>query len=201
VSARRANKRPRKKGKPRKVGRKSGPRSFEYDVGQDILHVLGPMIMARWSVTEALATQLASEGKPVPSPLAGFLLLDTGAKSTCIDNVVADTLGLAPIRIAKSHGVHGESEVPVYNARLTIAIEDAVGARTEHVHEGETWGAEGLTALGHPHPKQRCCSRLRSAPPAATASCQQRSNELRSGPYTWGRSVGGVFGRPGDPPS
>ncbi len=43
-------------------------------------------------------------------------------------------------------------------------------------------------AIGHPHPKRCCCSRLRSAPPAPTTSCQHRFNELTSGPNTWGRS-------------
>ena len=42
-------------------------------------------------------------------------------------------------------------------------------------------------AIGRPHPKRRCCSRLRSAPPAPTTSCQHRFNELRSGPNTWGK--------------
>ena len=42
-------------------------------------------------------------------------------------------------------------------------------------------------AISRPHPKRRCCSRLCSAPPAPTTSCQHRFNELRSGPNTLGQ--------------
>jgi len=45
-------------------------------------------------IEQNMAAQLIQQGQTVPSPVPGFALLDTGASTTCIDDDVAQQLGL-----------------------------------------------------------------------------------------------------------
>lgn len=141
--AKKANK-PRKK-KSRPNGPKhSSPNVIEYSFGADFLQGAGPVMLASWWLPEALRMQLRAEGKNVPDPVSGLLLVDTGASGSCIDDQVARDLGLLPVRIGRSHGVHGEADVNVYNALLHIAISDG-SAQKEYFREGETMGVVGIS--------------------------------------------------------
>lgn len=146
MAAKRPNKR-RRGWNPKRA--KKPPNSFTYTFGSDFLQASGPVLLASWRLPQALSDQLLKEGKLVPDPVVGLLLVDTGASTTCIDNDVASQLSLTPIRISRTHGVHGEHEVNVYNTLLHIGIEQR-GARQDFYREGETMGAEGISRCHKP---------------------------------------------------
>ncbi len=141
--AKKANK-PRKKKSPASGHKNKSPNIIEYRFGADFLQSAGPVILASWWLPEALRRQLDAEGKTVPGPISGLLLVDTGASGSCIDDQVAHDLGLVPVRIGRSHGVHGEADVNVYNALLHIAISDG-SAQKEYLREGEIRGVVGIS--------------------------------------------------------
>ncbi len=97
--------------------------------------VAGPIVYASWRVPEPLEAILQEAGKPVPSPVLGGLLLDTGAGKTCISENAAHDLGLNPIRLAKTYGAGGEYELSVVNARLGFRVSSS---RSEHDVSFET---------------------------------------------------------------
>ena len=45
------------------------------------LELIGPLVWAEWSVPDALAKALVADGKPVPAPVTGRMLVDTGANT------------------------------------------------------------------------------------------------------------------------
>ena len=58
----------------------------------------GPVLQVEVSVPTALSKFLASKGRPVPQPLTGWALIDTGATGSCADATVLTKLSLSPHR-------------------------------------------------------------------------------------------------------
>lgn len=129
--------------KPKKK-RPKPPQDFTYNYEPDVLEHVGPMFIAGWSVPEALAAKLLEEGKLVPEPIFGAILLDTGATATCISQRVAEALGLPVTRIARGYGAGGRHENPVYLARLHVRITDPLGSLTHIQMEKEVRGIPDL---------------------------------------------------------
>ena len=101
------------------------PTSFTHAYGADRLQVIGPVIIANWAIPVVLAEQLQIEGKPLTPPVAGALLVDTGASHTCISLAAAEQLGLKPTRMQEGYGAGGIHRNYVYLARLVIRIDNA----------------------------------------------------------------------------
>lgn len=57
----------------------------------------GPAFNVSISIPEPLAKLYADTGVPLPPPVAGMALIDTGATLTCVDESVPARLALAPI--------------------------------------------------------------------------------------------------------
>ena len=77
---------------------------FDLDYGADFLELIGPYVPATWKIPPPLEQHLLSQGNAIPRPVAGHLLLDTGAERTCISLAAASSLGLAPISRQKGYG-------------------------------------------------------------------------------------------------
>jgi hypothetical protein len=120
------------------------PSSFSHSYGPGILAVHGPLILAFWSVPFQIEAALKAAGKPVPPPVRGVLLLDTGATGTCISIAAATKLGLRPIRLANGYGAGGKTSNPVFVARLSIAISNAQGIASELGVQQEVQGIPAL---------------------------------------------------------
>lgn len=56
----------------------------------------GPLLKARFTVSEARAAALVREGMELPNVPAATALLDTGASCTCVDPSILAALGLTP---------------------------------------------------------------------------------------------------------
>lgn len=93
------------------------------------------MVPAKWSVPAARADVLHHNGRSVPSPVEGLVLIDTGATHTCIAHDVAAELGLHSTSFVRTHGAGGWHNNPEYFARLSFRVD--VGARGSGVVERE----------------------------------------------------------------
>lgn len=62
--------------------------------------------------------------------VGGYLLVDSGAGSICIDEDVAKQLKLEVVDQADAHGIHGRGNVNRYSARLLLPLKDALGCST-----------------------------------------------------------------------
>jgi len=90
----------------------------------DALASVGPLLIGQWLVPDALEKALVASGMPVPAPVVGHLLIDTGASTTCISASAAAELGLTPTGMGQSYGAHGCQQAMIYTARLAISIQD-----------------------------------------------------------------------------
>jgi hypothetical protein len=116
---------------------------FEPDYGHDMLRVTGPVFIAEWSAPLAIIDVRKQQNLPIPTPVSGILLLDTGASITCISLKAADELGLTPTRMASGYGASGPTHNPIFFARLQISIA-ASNRRTDFAWEQEVQGVPDL---------------------------------------------------------
>jgi predicted aspartyl protease len=69
-----------------------------------------------------MAQTLQQSGQPVPAPISGWALIDTGSDGTCIDGARAAEMGLPVIDIAKmSSASHQETEQNVHPIKIEFA--------------------------------------------------------------------------------
>lgn len=93
------------------------------------LQLRGAIIDVEWSVPEARAKALTDEGRSIPAPIMGPVLVDTGATQTAIADEVAIELGLQPSGQRSTGGVHGNLPANLYYVTIAIAT---LGAQTLH---------------------------------------------------------------------
>jgi len=110
---------------------------YPYPTPEALIGV-GPVIIAAWAVPQALAQALVAAGQPIPRPVEGLMLVDTGAQSTCISEAAAQALQLQPIRLTKTYGAAGLHENKVYEAHLQIGIDGGKGVRSDFHIELQT---------------------------------------------------------------
>lgn len=72
-------------------------------------------------VPAEIAELLTKESKPVPPPITGFGLIDTGAASSCVDHAAAKTLGLPVVNVIKmASATHEQVDTNVYPISFDI---------------------------------------------------------------------------------
>lgn len=81
----------------------------------------GPLLQVEISVATELAEHLTSQGKPVPKPVSGWALIDTGATRTAIDETVVRELALNSIDTVTLATASGSREAGVYACVLHFA--------------------------------------------------------------------------------
>jgi predicted aspartyl protease len=81
----------------------------------------GPVVQVTIGVADVISAQLLQQGQQPPAPLSGLGLIDTGASSTCIDESVAQSLGLPVIDVVQiSTPSQAQVQQNVYPAVLEI---------------------------------------------------------------------------------
>jgi hypothetical protein len=80
----------------------------------------GPLVAVEVGIPDALKQHLSGKGLPVPAPVAGFALVDTGASSTAVDNSVFTALGVAHINEIDTDTPHGSGRSKIYPASVTF---------------------------------------------------------------------------------
>lgn len=106
----------------------------------------GPRVQVVVAVATPIAEQLLQQGTPLPPPVSGLALIDTGASSTCVDETAAQALRLPVVDVvrvasashaATSHNVY-PIQVEIVGAPISIDAPRAIGAPL---------AAQGLLAL------------------------------------------------------
>lgn len=81
----------------------------------------GPVIQVSVTIEQNAGKALVTQGKPLPAPKTGLALIDTGATGTCIDEKVAQELGLPVIDVAKmTSATHVDQQCNVYPVQINI---------------------------------------------------------------------------------
>ena len=83
------------------------------------LMVMGAFLQVAIHVPPAIANDLAAKNEPVPSPVSGVAVIDTGATMTCVhESILKDQLGLNPISVITVGTASGRTQRNVYPARI-----------------------------------------------------------------------------------
>jgi hypothetical protein len=89
----------------------------------DALVSIGPHVAATWTVPPVVADWLRRAGRAVPPPVNGYVLVDTGASVTCIDQDVAELqLKLRPTRVQEMVGSVGSHGTNAYFATFEFPV-------------------------------------------------------------------------------
>jgi predicted aspartyl protease len=82
---------------------------------QVVLSARGPVIQITLGIAENFAQRLIEQNKPVPEPIAGWALIDTGASTTCVDDEAAAKLALPAIdKVKMASASHDSTDKNVY---------------------------------------------------------------------------------------
>ena len=96
----------------------------------------GPCLQATISLLQTMAQALVEQGAQVPAPVSGIALLDTGASHTCVDEQIAQQLGLPAVdTVSMASASHASAQRNVYPITVEIAglphqinVAQAIGA-------------------------------------------------------------------------
>ena len=80
----------------------------------------GPTFPVEIHVPSGLAQVMTQAGQPLPRPVSGMALFDTGASVTCVDASVITSLGVQPVGQGKVHTPSGEANQSIFPARLSF---------------------------------------------------------------------------------
>ena len=98
-------------------------RDRDGNLSPEALIGLGAFLNIEIHVPPAIATALTDAGSPVPAPVTGVALIDTGATITCIhEPILRDQLGLNPISVMKAGTASGPTQQNVYPARIVGTV-------------------------------------------------------------------------------
>jgi len=85
----------------------------------ELLHE-GPWVEVSIGLAQSYAMQLARDGQSVRRPISGRALIDTGASITCIDDTLAQSLGLPVIDVVGMISASDVTTVNVYPIQMEI---------------------------------------------------------------------------------
>jgi len=110
------------------------------------LHEIGPRIQVMLLPLEAHRRALEESGKPLPQPVIGDALLDTGASVTCVDKVAANRANLAMVDSGPiTSATHDREVVPIFAGR--IEVPGPALSFESHTAYGANLAPQGLVAL------------------------------------------------------
>jgi len=112
------------------------PCRIEADLTPTLLRRHGPLVPGQWVTTSTNQ----------PPAIGDYLLVDTGASGFCIDQSIAESLGLVPIGVERVHGVHGHSESNKYLANLALPVSNQGGTLVRFSIPVECTGIPNLLA-------------------------------------------------------
>ena len=104
-------------------------------LGPEALATGGPVLPVEILIPSALSQLLAQNNSPIPAPLTGFALIDTGATHSCVDATKFAALGVNPtgtIQIGTSSGSFSKSTYPAKfrfpTANFELEFSTVIGA-------------------------------------------------------------------------
>lgn len=104
--------------------------SYTSRVGPANLRDVGPLIPAAWTLSKPRLMDLHARSLPEPTPVQGFMLIDTGAGGLTIDISVVRELSLERTgRLREGHGLSGRAMFDEYEASLLLPLTDRHGVQ------------------------------------------------------------------------
>lgn len=88
------------------------------------LATAGPILQIEIQVPQAVAKSLSDNGQPIPKPIVGYGLVDTGASFTCVDEAQLKALLLNPVGVASVGTANGPAQQNVYACHIRIPAQD-----------------------------------------------------------------------------
>ena len=90
------------------------------------LREFGPVTAVEVHVPPGIAAALVAHGLPIPAPVTGLAVIDTGAGVSAVDQSVFPQLGLHPVGTTNLSSAAGTSEREQYPARLVFPSMDSL---------------------------------------------------------------------------
>src|ERR1035438_10172703 len=89
-------------------------------VSPEMLASVGPIIQIQIEVPIALAENLRLTNQPIPNPIDGIALIDTGASITSIHAPILIGLGINPVGVVNVGTAGGPQQQSTYAARFSF---------------------------------------------------------------------------------
>lgn len=86
----------------------------------DGLQFYGPIVRVKIGIHPHLAKLFKEKSRPIPSPIEGDAIIDSGATVTCVDHRIIDSLGIKPTGKTMSVGIGGTEEALIVACSLQI---------------------------------------------------------------------------------
>lgn len=86
------------------------------------LTLSGPIVQIRIAIPDALERTMAADKTPIPQPVSGWALVDTGATGCAVDAKIIESLAVMPIDTIKSASVHGIEDRNVYPGKIILMM-------------------------------------------------------------------------------
>jgi hypothetical protein len=90
--------------------------------GSTGLQQLGPVFEAEIAVPAALQEMLTAAGRPIPAPVKGRALIDTGATFSAVDDRIMTQLGIPPVGLVQLGTAGGRQMANQYPAKFTLIV-------------------------------------------------------------------------------
>lgn len=85
------------------------------------MQMRGPCVQVVISLGTAMTQALQQKGDPIPTPVSGLALLDTGATGTCIDAKTAEAMKLPVIDVGKmTSATHEDTDQNIHPIKIEI---------------------------------------------------------------------------------
>jgi predicted aspartyl protease len=99
----------------------------------------GPIVQVMIGLAQTFADQLLQQGTALPSPVSGHALIDTGASTTCVDDTIAQFMGLPAIDVvtmaSASHASTQQNVYPIHmqivGSPIRVEVPRAIGANLQ----------------------------------------------------------------------
>mgnify|MGYP001564370801 CR=1 FL=1 len=88
--------------------------------GRSGLSALGPLMQVEVSIPDELAQYFTENNMPIPSPLTGMGLIDTGASITAVDVSIIQQLSIQPVGISNVFTPQGSAQQELFPIKLAF---------------------------------------------------------------------------------
>lgn len=89
-------------------------------LGPAPLQAIGPTVQVELTIPEELAQYFDRQGIPIPSPVGGTALIDTGASITAVDRSIINQLKISPIGMTTVYTPQGSAQQELFPIKLSF---------------------------------------------------------------------------------
>lgn len=126
------------------------PQQGPVKVDPKVLRQIGPLLNVEVSVPSVLAQYLTEQDQPIPAPVSGLALIDTGASRSCVDVQAIESLGVSPIGVTTIGSARGLGQHNLYPAKFRfpgVALETEFSSVVGVDLKGQSTGGQDIVVL------------------------------------------------------